>query len=637
MKVNSHDPERVEVLNRRSLLFRGGVGAVLAIIGGRLYQLQILDHQDFVDLAQDNQFNTRVLVPLRGEIVDRFGKPLASNGKHYRLLFVPEQTKNVDAALASIGEIIDLPLERRARIKRQINRRGPFTPMSIDENLSWDEFSRVNFDLPSLPGAQPEIGVSRLYPFGAATAFVVGYVGAVTDPDLQRAEEAEKPILRQPGFRIGRDGLERTYERELRGVAGAVDVKVNAFGQVIEEVADKAVEPQQGQSLTLTIDAELQLAAFNALAGESASAVVIDVITGDLLVLASTPAFDPNDFTFGIDDAVWKELNQSPYKPLIDKPLAATYPPGSTLKIVSALAAQRAGIKPTQRYGCNYRFWYGNRFFHCWKKEGHGYVDMKGSLKHSCDVFYYNIATQLDIDLLADTARKMGLGQTYDFGVPAEKRGVVPDRAWKKAYYASTPENQTWFQGETLSAIIGQGSYTSTPLQLAVMAARLATGRQVTPRIVRYRGAVEIPPPAFAPVDIDPSYFDVVRAGVDAVVNEGGTAARSRLSKPEWRMGGKTGTSQVYVITAAERARGLTEPEDLPWQRRDHALFVCYAPVDNPRYACSVVIEHGIGGSRAAAPKAKQIMEAVLAKNPGALSAFDPRVVAQSRGAARKG
>lgn len=639
MSVNSHDPERHDVLNRRSFLFRAGVGAALTVIGGRLYQLQVLDHRKYIDLAEDNQFNTRVIVPLRGPIVDRFGVPLASNSKHYRLLFIPEQTKDVDAALDEIGKIIPMPQERRRRIKRQVSRRGPFTPISIEDNLSWDEFSRINFDLPYLPGAVPDIGETRFYPMGAASCFIVGYVGAVTERDLEKTEEdADRNLLRQPGYRVGRDGLERTYDQELRGTPGGMHVKVNAFGQVIEEVKSSIVEPKQGQTLALTIDEELQVFAFNTLAGESASCVVMDVVTGDLLVLCSTPGFDPNQFTFGIKPDLWRELNESPYKPLLNKPISAAYPPGSTMKIVSALAAQRAGYKPDFHVHCGAKFWYGNRFFHCWKKEGHGTIDMKGSLKNSCDIFYYTIATSLDIDLLADTARKMGLGQTYDIGLPNEKKGTIPDRAWKRAFYAATPENQTWFQGETLSVIIGQGSVTASPLQLVVMAARCATGKQVVPRVVRYRGDIAVPPADFAPIDIDPSYFDVVRAGVDAVVNEpGGTAARAKLEDPAWRMAGKTGTSQVYVISAAERARGLTRPEELPWGRRDHALFVCYAPVSNPRYACAVVIEHGIGGARAAAPKAKIIMDAVTAKDPASKKSWDPRQLVRVGSVARGG
>ena len=639
MSVNSHDPERLEVLNRRAMLFTTGVSLVLTVIAGRLYQLQILDHQKYLDLAADNQFNKRVLTPLRGEIVDRFGERLASNSKNFRLLFVPEETRDVDAAFETLGRIIDLPEEKRARLKRQIRRRGPFTPIEIENNLTWDQFSRINFETPYLPGVLPDVGETRFYPYADAAAFVVGYVGAVTDADLSAAEEeAETVLLRQPGFRVGREGLERTYDRELRGVAGSMDVKMNAYGRVIEEVSQSVVPPVQGATLGLTIDAELQLEASRILAGESAAAVVLDVVTGDILVLASTPAFNPNDFNFGIAPDLWRDLNASPYKPLLNKPIAAAYPPGSTFKMVSAIAAQIQGFKPSYRASCNGRFWYGNRFFHCWKREGHGSVDMKGSLKHSCDVFYYNVATGLDIDILADVARKLGLGQTFELGMSGQRSGVVPDRAWKKAYFASSPANQPWFPGETLSCIIGQGYVTSTPLQLAVMAARIATGREVRPRIVRMRGDLDVPSQPAPPIDIDPAFFEVARAGMDAVTNEpGGTAYRSRLEDPAWRLAGKTGTSQVYQITAEERARGLTKPEDLPWARRDHALFVCYAPFDNPRYACSVVVEHGIGGARMAGPKARDIMAAVTRKNPSALPAWDPRKVAGVAGASRSG
>lgn len=638
MRLGASDPERQELLTRRSALFTGATSLIFAVIAGRLYQLQVMDHEKYVDLALDNQFNTRILTPLRGEIVDRFGETLASNRKNFRLLFVPEQTRDANAALDEIGKIIPITKEKRERILRQIRRRGAFAPIEIENNLSWDQFSKINYDLPYLPGALPDVGETRDYPLGAAAAFVVGYVGAVTEEDLNAPENKDVEIvLRQPGFKVGRDGLEKTYDRDLRGKAGAVDVKVNAYGRVIEEMAERALPPLQGSTLALTIDAELQLAAMNELKGESAAAVVLDVVTGDILVLASTPAFDPNVFNVGINPTLWRELNESPYKPLMNKPLSAVYPPGSTFKIVSAIAAQVAGFKTTFRASCPGKLWYGNRFFHCWKREGHGGLDMRGAIKHSCDVYFYNIAKDLDIDILADVAIKLGLGETFELGVPGQKRGVVPSREWKRAYYAGTPENQPWFQGETLSAIIGQGYITSTPLQLAVMAARVATGLEVRPRIVRVWGDKELPYSTPPRIDIEPAYFDVVRAGMDAVTNEpGGTAFRSRLENPEWRLAGKTGTSQIYRITAEERARGLAKPEDLPWERRDHALFVCYAPFDKPRYACSVVVEHGIGGARMAGPKAREIMRAVMAKNPAALPTYDPRNVARNASTTRE-
>ena len=632
MRANSHDPERQETVSRRTVLFGGGVGLLFAGIAGRLYQLQITDHQKYLNLAQENQFNRRLLTPLRGEIVDRFGNSVASNRKNFRILMIPEQARDVEEVLDRISEIVPVTDAKRARILRAIRRQGAFTPVEIENNLSWDEFSKINFELPHLGGVLPDVGETRDYPLGKSSAFVVGYVGAVTERDLASQDSDDKRrLLRQPGFKVGRDGLERTYETELRGQAGEMDVKVNAHGRVIEELTDQATPPTQGKTLSLTIDAELQAVAMKELEGESASAVVMDVVTGDILVLASTPAFNPNDFNVGIKPETWKELNASPYKPLLNKPLSGVYPPGSTFKIVSAIAAQEAGMKPSETATCRGKVWYGNRYFHCWKRGGHGTLNMKGALKNSCDIYFYEIAKKLEIDILADVARKFGLGQTFEVGISGQQQGIIPDRAWKRSYFASTPANQPWFQGETLSVIIGQGYVTSTPLQLCVMAARVASGRAVRPRLVRAVGDLVLPAPDAPMIDINQDYLSVVRAGMNAVTNEYGTAARSRITDPDWQMAGKTGTSQVYRITAEERARGLTKPEDLPWARRDHALFVCFMPYENPRYACSIVIEHGIGGSRAAAPKAKKIMEAVAAKNPAALIPIDPRVLSKAR------
>ncbi|MGF1543861.1 MAG: penicillin-binding protein 2 [Parvularculaceae bacterium] len=633
MRINSHDPERKEAFTRRAVLFAGGVTALFGGVGARLYQLQVTKHDAFVQLAEENQFNRRLLTPLRGEIVDRFGAPLASNRQNFRILMTADRTPDVEAALDKIAEFVPLSDERRRRLMREIRRTGGVNPVQVVDNLSWDDFAKINFALPELPGALPEVGETRSYPLGSGAAFVIGYVGAVTERDLSNeSNEDKRRLLRQPGFKVGRDGLERAYERELRGEAGEMQVKVNAHGRVLQELTDTAKPSAQGMTLGLTIDAELQQAAMKELEGESASAVVIDVVTGDVLVLASTPAFDPNLFNTGIPADLWRELNESPYKPLLNKPLGGIYPPGSTFKMVTAIAAQRAGIDPAMKVRCPGKFWFGNRFFHCWKRGGHGVVDMQQSLMKSCDVYYYTLATKLDVDLIADTAQKLGLGQSYNLDIPGEREGVVPSRAWKRAFYAGDPDNQPWFPGETLSVAIGQGAVSSTPLQLAVMAARLASGKAVRPRIVRIVGDRLSPRPQFGDVDIDPTFFEPVRAGMDAVTNvPGGTAYRSRLDNPDWRLAGKTGTSQIYRITNEERARGLTKPEDLPWERRDHALFVCFAPFDNPRYACSVVVEHGIGGSRAAGPKAREIMRAVLKKDPAATPPVTPSALTAAR------
>lgn len=639
MRVNSNDPEKKEVVTRRSMIFGGGFSLLLAGVGARLFQLQVLDYGKYQRLAQENQFNTRIIAPLRGEIVDRFGKTLASNRQNFRLLLMPDEVGDVDNALDLLREFVEIPDDKRSKLLREIRRTQGFAPVEIVNNLDWNDFSRINYELPHLPGAHPEVSETRNYPLGNATAFVIGYVGAVTDRDLDAPEnDSQQTLLRQPGFKVGRDGLERTYEKELRGVAGAMDVKVNAHGRVIEEIENSINPPVQGETLGLTIDADLQMAAMKVLEGESASAVVIDIESGDILVLASTPAFDPNMFTKGISSDDWRALNESPYKPLLNKPLGGIYPPGSTFKMVSAISSMRSGIDPSFRAHCNGKFWFGNRFFHCWKKEGHGSVDMRNSLKHSCDVFYYTMATKIDVDMIADTARKLGLDQTFELGIPGQHSGVIPDRAWKRRFYAGTPENQIWFPGETLSVVIGQGSVSATPLQLAVMAARIASGREVRPRIVRFRGSLESPTPRPSRIDIPEEYLQVARDGMNAVVNEpGGTATRSALDNKEWKLAGKTGTSQVYRITDEERARGLTKPENLPWHRRDHALFVCFAPYEAPRYACAVVVEHGIGGARMAGPKAKEIMTAVMTKDPARLKALSPAALAENAKTSREG
>ncbi|HPE30257.1 MAG TPA: penicillin-binding protein 2 [Parvularculaceae bacterium] len=631
-RINSHDPERLEILSRRAFLFGSATTAAFAGIVGRLYQLQIADHDKYVKLAMDNQFNTRILTPLRGEILDRFGNVLASNRKNFRVLLMPDQTRDVEGALDKLAHVIELSPEKRDRLLRQIKRGGRFTPVEVQANLSWDEFAKLNYELPELPGAMPDVGETRDYPLGSAAAFVIGYVGAVTEEDLKSQEtEADRVLLRQPGFKVGRDGLERTYDKELRGESGKMDVKVNAYGRVIEEVADRATPPTQGQTLVLTIDADLQQVAMRELEGESGAAVVLDVHTGDVLVLASTPAFDPNDFNVGINPDLWRELNSDPRHPLLNKPLGGVYPPGSTFKTISSIAAQIAGVKTSFSVSCSGKMWYGNRYFHCWKRGGHGGgINMRNAIKHSCDTYFYTVAKDLEIDIIADVAKKLGLGQTFELGIPGQKRGVVPSREWKRAYFAGSPQNQPWFQGETLSVIIGQGYVTATPLQLAVMAARIATGKEVRPRIVRMRGALDLPPQPFGNLDIDQSYFDVVRAGMSGVVNEpGGTAFPYRPTGVEWAMGGKSGSSQVYQISAEDRARGLTKQEELPWERRDHALFVSFAPFDNPRYACAVIVEHGIGGSRMAGGKTSAIMKAVMEKDPATRPAFDPRSLAQ--------
>ncbi len=633
INLNGNDPERQNVFTRRAFVFSAGLTALFGGIGTRLAQLQLSEHERYVELARENQFNRRVLTPLRGQIVDRFGDVVASNRKNFRVLLIPEQSRNVNETLDALSDIINVDDALRARVKRQIRRRGAFTPIQIADNLDWDTFSRINFEVPYLPGVQPEEGRIRDYPLGNGSAFVIGYVGAATENDLAAQQTPEdRTLLRQPGFKVGREGLEKRYETELRGKAGERLVKVNAHGRVIDELQDGMTPAVQGESLALTIDAKLQMAAMEALGDQSGSAVVLDALTGEILALASTPAFDPNLFNVGIDPVVWRDLNADPTKPLVNKPLSGVYPPGSTFKLISAIAARESGISPSFGTRCRGSIRFGGHTHRCWKRGGHGWMNMRNAIKNSCDVYFYEVAKQLDVDLLADVARRFGLGQVFEIGIPGEKRGIVPDRAWKSEYFAGNPANQQWFGGETLSVIIGQGYVTSTPLQLAVMTARVATGRAVKPTLVRGVGERLVPLAEPGNVEVDPEHLQLVRDGMNAVVNEaGGTARRARLENKETLLAGKTGTSQVASLQRDPKTGRILKNEELPWRLRDHALFVSFAPYDNPRYASAVVIEHGQSGSRAAAPVAKKLMDAVMERDPAQRTPYDPRIMAAGR------
>lgn len=638
MRVEPFDTSRHMEFTRRATLVTTGTMGLFGGIAWRLYDLQVRRHEDFRALADDNQFNTRLIVPLRGEIYDRYGRIVANNVPDFRVLVIPERTDDIKKTLTQLGSVMELSDRQITDVLDKARRQRSFLPILVADKLDWETYARVNFHSPDMRGVVSEIGASRAYAEDAGAAFVVGYVGSATTDDIERArrdapteEAAEKVELlyRQPGYKVGKAGLERTLDDQLQGEPGSVKVQVNAHGRVISEYKDSIVASTQGEPVGLTIDKELQATALKVLADDygeypdealgphpvSASAVVLDIVTGDVIVMASTPAFDPNRFSRGIEAKHWRELNESPLKPLLNKPVAGTYPPGSTFKLLTAIAAQEMGIPATKKHFCNGTFRFGGRDFTCWKKEGHGWLDMKESIKHSCDIYYWNLATEVDIDKIAEVAKRFGLGQTYDLGIGAEADGIVPSRSWKRAYYRNDPPNQTWFPGETLSVAIGQGAVTASPLQLAVMSARIATHKDVTPRLVRAVGSNLIPQPAFSELPGQPAHMSVVRDGMNAVVNEWGTAARSSL-QPDFLMAGKTGTSQVVGLRRDPVTGRRLKNEEIPWQFRDHALFVAFAPYENPRYACSVVVEHGGSGSRAAGPRARDIMRAVLEKDP---------------------
>jgi len=588
MALEEKHKSRYGTFSRRALLLSGGMTAVFGLLAGRLYQLQVLDGDRYLTQAEDNRINLRLLTPPRGRILDRFGTPLANSRRNYRVLMVPEQTRGgVKAALDTLAQVIPLNDRVRARVLKEAVGGKSFLPIVVAENLEWDDFARLNLELPYLPGVQPDVGETRDYPYTEELAHVLGYVAAVS-PDDKARDETGDPLLDLPGFRLGKRGIEKTYDEKIRGHAGASRVEVNAYGRVIREL--ERVPGRSGEDVYLTIDRELQSFMYQRLKDDSAGAAVMDVETGDLLALVSTPGFDPNAFNVGVTPDQWKDLTGNDHKPLVNKALAGFYPPGSTFKTVTALAALEAGvITPDTIFNCSGAFSLGSHAFHCWKKGGHGPVDLRQGLKVSCDCYFYQVALKVGIDALQASARKLGLGAPTGIEIPGERSGFIPTPEWKRKTF-----KEPWQLGETLVAGIGQGYILTTPLQLCVLAARLAGGMQVNPRLVHSVGAETVARGNPEPLPFAPESLAAVREAMVATANEpGGTAYAWRITEAPFAMAGKTGTAQVRVISAEERATGIRSNESLPWKLRDHGLFIGFAPADKPRYACAIVIEHG--------------------------------------------
>jgi penicillin-binding protein 2 len=603
VKQSPKDVERsVRTISRRTMVVGGVQLAFMAALGLRMRQLQIEEAEQYKLLAEENRINMRLIPPARGLIFDRNGVIIADNAQNYRIVIVREDAGDVDETVARLRRLIAMDETELARALAEMERRSPFVPVTLADQLSWEDFSRVAVNAPALPGITTEVGLSRHYPMGRDFAHVVGYVGPFSEFDQSRIEDPD-PLFQIPRFPIGKLGVEARYEDELRGKAGTRRIEINAAGRVMRELGRDEGIP--GADIQLTCDYRLTNFIKERLKGESAAVVVMDVENGDLVAIASSPAYDPNLFVQGISGPDYRALTEDKYRPLADKTVQGTYPPGSTYKMITALAALQDGkIRPNETVWCPGHYQLGNRRFHCWKRGGHGHVDLNKSLVESCDVYYYDVAQRVGIDRISEVANQLGLGQRHDLPMSGIAEGLTPTRAWKEIR-----RGEPWQQGDTLNATIGQGFTLSSPLQLAVMTARLATGRAVVPRLVKAVGGVEVPPEAAPPLDFDPEWFRLIdKALYDTVNGRTGTAWRSRIVAEGMEMAGKTGTSQVRNITAAERARGVISNDQLPWERRDHALFVAFAPFDRPKYAMSVVVEHGGGGSAAAAPVARDIM-----------------------------
>jgi penicillin-binding protein 2 len=600
-KLRDHERKLRYRFSRRALLFAGAQAGLFGLLGWRLRQLQILDTSEYRLLSDENRQTMQLVAPARGAIYDRFGTPLAEDRENLRVLVIPVFCKDLAGTLEAIARVVPVSAAEKDRVRRASQRQSGYFPVLVTEGLTWRQFALLNVLAPQLPGVRTDRAAYRLYRHSRSLVHVVGYVGMA-----DKGEIDEDPVMRLPGFRIGKTGIEKGFDRELRGRPGSIKYEVDAHGRIVRELGSTPSE--RGRDIVLAVDHELQTIALERLAEHRvASIVVLDAVTGEVIVLASTPSFDANAIAFRSEQSQLRALARAKDNPFENRALRGLYPPGSTFKVVTALAGLQAGvITPYERMSCPGSYAVGRRRFRCWKAHGGG-IDVHEAIKQSCDVYFYETARRMGINTLAAMARSLGLGQIYDCGLTGQKQGIVPDTAWKRAAL-----NEPWYGGETVIAAIGQGFMQATPLQLAIMTARVATGRAVVPRLLALDRTVPEPAPV---LDINPVFLDFIRLGMVGVVNEkGGTAVRSALTIPDVQMAGKTGTSQVVSLRNKAKLGG--------WESEHHALFVAYAPADAPRYAAACVVEHGGGGSRAAAPVVKDVMTEVLLRDPAARPAF---------------
>ena len=611
------NPKSNAKLSRRGLIIGGLQTAFIAGLAVRMRKLQVEDASEYRLLADENRINIRLIAPARGEIYDRNGKVIARNEQSFRITIVKEDAGDIEQTLYSLSNLIKISQNDAKRVIEEIERSAPFLPVTVRDQLSFEEIARIATNSPILPGVSVEQGLSRVYPLIESYAHVVGYVGPVSDNDLKDGNESN-PLLKIPRFQVGKVGIERQFEDVLRGSAGVMKVEVNALGRVMRNLDRKEGKP--GNNIQLTVDTELQAYIQARLGSESASAVVMNCKNGEILAIASSPSYDPNKFVKGISYSDFNELRDNEFRPLASKTVQDAYPPGSTFKIVTALAALEANIiSPKDNFSCDGKMEISNRFFHCWKKGGHGEMDLAKSLIESCDVYFYELALKVGIERISEMANELGLGMPHDIPMSAITKGLVPSREWKLKN-----REQEWLVGDTVNASIGQGYVLSSPLQLAVMAARLASGRNVKPMLTKSINGQNVnDDKEFEDLKVGKANLNIIRKALFKASNDRrGTAYGSRIINNKYRMAGKTGTSQVRNITDAERENGVTKNEDLPWKRRDHALFINFAPYDDPEIAVSVVVEHGGAGSKSAAPIARDITLQALFKGTPPLGVY---------------
>jgi penicillin-binding protein 2 len=627
---SSNISSKTRTIGRRMFLVNCFKAVVLVGIIGRLTGLQITESRKYKSLADKNRFRETKISPPRGLIHDYFGKEIASNQKIYQLHVVPENTPNIDKLFVRLKGLINLSDQKISLLKKRIAKQKIWEAVIISDNLSWSEFSRLNLFLHELQGAQPVVSVARFYK-NNSSAHVIGYVSEISIRDLKTKKHLKN--LNIAGIAIGKTGLENSLDKDMLGTPGFLRYEVNAFGKRIKQVSNNL--GSKGKNFRTTLDQEIQDTATKALENVSGAICVMDIYNGDIISMVSSPNFNPNSFVHGVKQNEWKELKDNRDKPMVNKALSGLYPPGSTIKTLTALSAlENSIINPKLKIRCKgYIDFYGEKF-HCWKKKGHGVLDMRGALKRSCDIYFYEVARRLGVDRLAKTAEKFGLGKKVLSGFQEEKKGVVPNTKWKLSEIG-----KNWYLGETLHAGIGQGYFTSTPLQLCLMTAQLANGGfKLKPRLVvddsnesndikKYLDFKKENPNDTRSTDqqifsfnLEPLFrnqenINFVKDAMFAASNEpGGTSYVSRHRDKKFMFAGKTGSSQTRRFTQAQREAEVKQ-QDITYLERDHAWFVAFAPVKDPRYAISVLVEHGGSGSSAAAPLAKKVIKKVIERH----------------------
>jgi penicillin-binding protein 2 len=601
--------ERQGVFHRRAFLLGGFAGVGLIALGAQLGRLQLLETERYTKLSASNQFNFKMTPPPRGLIVDRNGVVLASNRPNFRLMVSKDKGLDTRETLKTLAEFVPLDDGRQARLYREISNAPRKSPVQVMEDMSWEQFSAINIRAPELPGVTADMGEVRVYPYGGAFAHVIGYVAKVNKSDLTPTGPNADPILLNPGFRIGRQGVEEAFDLDLRGKPGAQKVEVDANGHEVSADPAGDIKAIPGKEIVLTLDADIQNRAEEVFGDESGAAVMMDCRNGDILCMFSGPSFDANKFVRGLTGVEYRQLAQYDHKPLFNKALTATYPPGSTFKTMVALAALENGYDPATVHVCGKVWFWGGRPWHC--DEAHGAQNLKGAIATSCDIYFYQCALAIGPDKIAKVAREFGLGQIFDIGIPGQKAGLVPDTAYKRRTFKKDP---VWHPGETPSMGIGQGYTHLNPLQICVQAARLANGRKALhPRLVKSVGGIERPRGSdFGDLPFANEHIDFIRDAMVAVTTTGTGHAFGDLGLGGVRMAGKTGTAQGRGYAGGT---GVHDRNGA-WGLRDHSWFIAFAPTDEPRYAMSILVEHGGFGATSAAPRAREIMRTALLKDP---------------------